>query len=263
MVESNTQLLKFVMIKKIKKLTSRHFPELSRTIYHKVNRIKYRGDEYYCPVCENSFRQFLTGPDDSRKNSKCPGCGSLERQRLLWLYLKNKLQIEKQNLSILNIAPDYAIQTRLKKLKNINYLSIDIDSDLAMEKHDLTNLSFANNSFDSILCYHVLEHVEDDKKAMRELLRVLKPKGWAILQTPIDKTLEKTFEDFTIRSPKEREKVFGQSDHVRIYGLDYIERLGSVGFIVTIDNYVSQLNNEEIHRCLIDKTEEIYFCIKP
>ncbi len=246
----------------IKRFISKYFPELSRNIYHAINKIRYKGDKYFCPVCENSFNQFLSGPDESRKNSKCPGCGSLERQRLLWLYLKNIIQIEKQNIRLLNIAPDYAIQSRLKKLKNINYISIDLESDLAMQKQDLTKLSFADNSFDAILCYHVLEHVEDDNKAMKELFRVLKPGGWAILQTPIEKNREKTFEDFSITSPEDRKKVFGQSDHVRIYGVDYIDRLKNAGFIVKVDHYVNKLDSREIEKNLLDEEEEIYFCIK-
>lgn len=246
----------------IKKFALKYFPDISRNIYHRINLIKYRGNKYYCPVCEKSFNQFLSGPDESRKNSKCPGCGSLERQRLLWLYLKDKIQIEKQNVSLLNIAPDYAIQSRLKRLKNINYLSIDLDSDLAMEKQDLTRLSFTDNSFDAILCYHVLEHVEDDKKAMKELFRVLKPAGWAIIQTPIEKNREKTFEDFSITSPEERKKVFGQSDHVRIYGLDYIDRLKNAGFVVKVDNYINQLDDDEINKYLLDRDEDLYFCTK-
>lgn len=246
----------------IKKFALKYFPDISRNIYHRINLIKYRGNKYYCPVCEKSFNQFLSGPDESRKNSKCPGCGSLERHRLLWLYLKDKIQIEKQNVSLLNIAPDYAIQSRLKRLKNINYLSIDLDSDLAMEKQDLTRLSFTDNSFDAILCYHVLEHVEDDKKAMKELFRVLKPAGWAIIQTPIEKNREKTFEDFSITSPEERKKVFGQSDHVRIYGLDYIDRLKNAGFVVKVDNYINQLDDDEINKYLLDRDEDLYFCTK-
>jgi SAM-dependent methyltransferase len=251
------------MLNKVKKLASKYFPEFSRNVYKQINIRKYRGDKYYCPICENNFRQFLTGPDESRQNSKCPGCGSLERQRLLWLYLKNKLQIEKQNISLLNIAPDYAIQTKLRKLKNINYLSIDLGSDLAMERQDLTKLSFNDNSVDAILCYHVLEHIVDDKKALKELFRVLKSSGWAIIQTPFEKDREKTLEDFSITSPEERKKVFGQNDHVRIYGLDYIERLRGAGFIVNVDNFVSHFNLKEINQYLLDKTEEIYFCSKP
>jgi len=263
MVEPYTQLLNTVMIQMIKKLASKYFPEFSRNIYNRINIRRYGGDKYYCPICENSFKQFLSGPGKSRINSKCPGCGSLERQRLLWLYLKNKLLIEKQNISLLNIAPDYAIQTKFKQLKNINYLSIDLNSNLAMEKQDLTNLKFNDNAFDAILCYHVLEHIVDDKKALEELFRVLKSGGWAIIQTPFEKDRNKTYEDFSITSLEERKKAFGQSDHVRIYGLDYVNKLRDAGFKVNVDNFVSQFNSEEINKYKLDKTEEIYFCTKP
>jgi predicted SAM-dependent methyltransferase len=251
------------MIEKIKKYTSKFFPNVSRNIYYRINVFKYRGDKYFCPICENNFDRFLTGPDKSRQNSKCPGCGSLERQRLLWLYLKNKIQIEKLNIRLLNIAPDYAIQSKLRKLKNINYTSIDLNSDLAIEKQDLTKLNITDNSYDAILCYHVLEHIIDDKKAMKELYRILKPGGWAIIQSPFEKNLEKTFEDFSITSPEDRKKVFGQNDHVRIYGLDYIDRLRNAGFKVILDDFNRELNVKETNKYLLDKDEEIYFCEKP
>ena len=251
------------MYKQIKKLTSKIFPNFSRAIYYRFNIIRYKGNKYFCPVCENGFNKFLPGPDKLRLNSKCPGCGSLERQRLLWLYLKNMVQIDKHNIKLLNIAPDYATQKKMKKLNNLSYVSIDLNSELASEKQDITRLNFSDNSFDAILCYHVLEHVADDKKAMKELFRVLKSEGWAIIQTPYEKNRKITFEDFSITSPKEREEVFGQEDHVRIYGLDYFNRLQDTGFILNVDNYINQLSAEEINKYLLDKEEDICFCIKP
>ena len=248
---------------RIKKIISKSFPNISREVYYKLNLIRYKGDKYFCPVCENSFKEFLPGPDKFRSDSKCLGCGSLERQRLLWLYLKNIVQINKRDIKLLNIAPDYATQKKLKKLKNISYASIDINLELAWEKQDITRLNFSDNSFDVILCYHVLENVADDKKAMKELFRVLKSEGWAIIQTPYEKNRKITFEDFSITSPKEREEVFGQEDHVRIYGLDYFNRLQDAGFILNVDNYINQLSAEEINKYLLDKEEDICFCIKP
>jgi len=131
-----------------------------------------------------------------------------------------------------------------------------------MYREDLTKLSFKDNSFDAILCYHVLEHIEDDKKAILELFRVLKPGGWAILQTPIDGDREHTFEDFTITSAEERNKAFGQSDHVRIYGRDYFLRLRNAGFFVKEDTFVNKFSEFEITKYVLDKNEIIFLCTK-
>ena len=132
-----------------------------------------------------------------------------------------------------------------------------------MQKADITNLEFRDNSFNAILCYHVLEHVEDDRKALGEIFRVLKPDGWAILQSPIDMDREFTFEDFTIKSPNERKEIFGQEDHVRIYGKDYSKRLENAGFIVTEDHFINKATAIEKEKYLLDSEEVIYFCRKP
>lgn len=250
------------MLNQIKKSAHKIFPGFSRKFFYQINSIRYSGNKHFCPICEKGFSGFLVGPDKSRENSKCPGCGSLERQRLLWLYLVNERKIKNEKINLLNIAPDYAIQTKLKKLKNISYTSIDIESELATQKADITNLKFSDNSFDVVLCYHVLEHVGDDQKAISEIFRVLKSDGWAILQSPINENREFTFEDFTVKTPQERKRVFGQEDHVRIYGRDYVRKLEDAGFIVDEDNFVDKFSSTEKERYLLDETEVIYFCRK-
>jgi SAM-dependent methyltransferase len=246
----------------LKNLVVNNFPASSRKVYHSLNRVIYRGENYYCPICERGYSRFLPGPDKVKNNSKCPGCSSLERHRLLWLYLKKKLNILAKEIKLLSVAPDYATQTRLKRLTNIDYTSVDLESPLASHKADLTNLNFDDNIFDGILCYHVLEHIEDDKKAISELYRVLKPGGWAILQSPIDWDREHTLEDFTITSPEARKKAFGQSDHVRIYGKDYFLRLKDAGFIVKEDTFVNKFTADETEKFVLDKDEVIFFCTK-
>jgi len=246
----------------IKYLVRKVFPSFSRKIFYSFNTIRYRGEKYFCPICEKGFSKFLTGPDETRKNSKCPGCGSLERQRLLWLYLVNKLEIKNKKIQLLNIAPDYAMQTELKKLENISYTSVDLDSPLAMKKNDITNLEFKDNYFDAILCYHVLEHVENDRKALSEMLRVLKPSGWAILQSPVEIDRAITFEDNSVTIPQERKRAFGQEDHVRIYGRDYIGRLEDAGFMIKEDGFINSLTNNEKEKYLLDNNEVVYFCTK-
>ncbi|MDP2362954.1 MAG: methyltransferase domain-containing protein [Ignavibacteria bacterium] len=247
---------------KIKKYVDKVFPNFSRKVFYKANSIRYRGDKYFCPICEKGFSKFLTGPDITRKYLKCPGCGSLERQRLLWLYLVNKLEIKNQKINLLNIAPDYATQTALQRLKNIYYYSVDLNSPLAIKKNDITNLEFKDNYFDAIICYHVLEHVENDRKALSEMLRVLKPNGWAILQSPIEIDRATTFEDHTITKPQERKRIFGQEDHVRIYGRDYTTRLEESGFVVKEDDFINNLTQFEKEKYLLNSSEVIYFCTK-
>ncbi|MCW8823302.1 MAG: methyltransferase domain-containing protein [Ignavibacteriaceae bacterium] len=251
------------MYRLLKNLVVKNFPNTSRKVYHTINKFIYRGNNYYCPICERGYSRFLPGPDNIRSNSKCPGCSSLERHRLLWIYLTRELNILTSKLELLSAAPDYATQSKLKNLANIRYSSVDLESPLATYKADLTKLDFNNNSFDAILCYHVLEHIEDDKKAISELYRILKPGGWAILQSPIDTDREKTFEDFTITSSQERKKIFGQEDHVRIYGKDYSLRLKKEDFVVREDDFINKLSESEITKYVLDKNETIFFCKKP
>ncbi|MCW8961760.1 MAG: class I SAM-dependent methyltransferase, partial [Ignavibacteriaceae bacterium] len=148
------------MYRLLKNLVVKNFPNTSRKVYHTINKFIYRGNNYYCPICERGYSRFLPGPDNIRSNSKCPGCSSLERHRLLWIYLTRELNILTSKLELLSVAPDYATQSKLKNLANIRYSSVDLESPLATYKADLTKLDFNNNSFDAILCYHVLEHIE-------------------------------------------------------------------------------------------------------
>jgi len=247
---------------KLKKLIEKISPNFSRKIFYKINSIRFKGDKNYCPLCEKGYSKFLTGPDKSRINSKCPGCGSLERQRLLWLYLTNKLEIKNRKIILLNVAPDYATQIALQRLTNISYTSVDLNSSLATKKNDITNLEFKDSHFDAIICYHVLEHIENDIKALSELHRVLKPGGWAILQSPVDTDRAVTFEDSNVYAPEERKELFGQEDHVRIYGCDYTNRLEEAGFLVNEDIFVKELTDGEKEKYLLDKNEVIYLCTK-
>ncbi len=148
-------------------------------------------------------------------------------------------------------------------MPNLDYVSAGLDSPLAMVKMDITNIAYGDNSFDAILCVHVLEHVMDDQTAMSELFRVLKPGGWAILQSPIDLNRDKTFEDPNIVLPEDRERIFGQNDHVRIYGRDYEDRLAKAGFALKVDSYVKDLGPVLIKKYGLAKDEDIYLCSKP
>jgi SAM-dependent methyltransferase len=181
----------------------------------------------------------------------------------VWLYLKDKTNFFSATLSVLHFAPEPVFARALTSLSNLQYVSGDLNSPLAALKLDITHLPFNTDSFDVILCSHVLEHVYDDVAAMKELYRVLKPGGWAIVQVPIDATLEKTFQDSAIVSPDERQAAYGQYDHVRLYGRDYKDRLERAGFSVHVDNFVRTLSADEVERYGLMSTEDVFFLKKP
>lgn len=232
-----------------------------REMFFTLRSVFYSGQQFICPCCGGHFRKFLPCGVNPRPNAKCPKCGSLERHRLVWLYLKEKTNLFNENLKMLHIAPEILFAKRFSHTPNIDYISADLSSPLAMVKMDITNIEYEENYFDVILCNHVLEHVIDEQKAMKELLRVLKPNGWAILQVPLDSKRDKTFEDPTIVLPEDRERLFGQDDHVRVYGRDYKNRLEKAGFTVKVDSYVRELGSDMVSRYRLPD-EEIYFCTK-
>jgi SAM-dependent methyltransferase len=217
-----------------------------------------KGNSYVDPIDQKSFRTFLPyGYENPRENVLSPSTLSLERHRLLWLFLKNKTEFFSKEYSVLHFAPEQAFHKRFQKLKNLDYVTTDLNSPLADVKADICNLPFEDNSFDVILCNHVLEHIQDDTKAIQELYRVLKPRGWGIFQIPQDLKREKTFEDNSITDKRRRAEIFGQYDHVRIYGRDYFDKLRNVGFVVDEIDYTSSLSEEEIERYRLAKGEII------
>lgn len=193
----------------------------------------------------------------------CPKCNSLQRHRLLWLFLNRRLDLNAKPMKLLHVAPEPLMQAIFAKRPNIVYLSTDFESPLAMERMDLTDIHKADGSFDAILCVHVLEHIPDDHKAMTELLRILKSGGWALLQCPVLWNREHTYEDNSITSPSDRLREFGQEDHVRIYGADYVDRLTAAGFRVERIAYARELGGEAIARYGLDAADDIVLCHKP
>lgn len=217
-----------------------------------------RGSTHTDPIDGKSFRKFLPyGYENQRENVLSPSTLSLERHRLLWLYLKNETDFFSSPQKVLHFAPEQAFYGRFRKLKNLTYTTTDLNSPLADVKADICNLPFEDASFDVILCNHILEHIPDDTKAMQELYRILKPGGWGVFQIPQDLTREATFEDDSITDKKERTKIFGQYDHVRIYGRDYFDKLRSVGFTVEEVDYTSEMATEEIEKYRLAKGEII------
>lgn len=211
-----------------------------------------KGNTFTDPIDGKSFKTFLPyGYGNQRSNVLSPSTLSLERHRLLWLYLKNETDFFTANKKVLHFAPEQCFLKRFKNLKNLDYTTTDLESPIADVKADICNLPFEDNSYDTIFCNHVLEHIADDAKAMQELYRVLKPKGMAILQIPQDLNRAITFEDDSITDKKQRAKIFGQYDHVRIYGLDYFDKLRSIGFKVKEVDYTAKLSAEAIEKyCL-------------
>ena len=203
-----------------------------------------KGNKYTDPIDNKSFRKFLPyGYEVQRQNVLSPSTLSLERHRLLWLYLTNETNFFTSKKKVLHMAPEQCFLSRFKKL-NHEYITADIDSPIADVKADIVNLPFTDNSFDVILCNHLLEHIQDDTKAMKELFRVIKKGGMGIFQVPQDLNRDVTFEDNSITDPKERAKIFGQYDHVRVYGRDYFDKLRSVGFKVEEVNYSQKVSSE-------------------
>ncbi len=217
-----------------------------------------KGSKFTDPIDGKSFKKFLPyGYENPRENVLSPSTLSLERHRLLWLYLVNETDFFTKSHKVLHFAPEQAFHKRFKTLDNIEYTTTDLNSPLAEVKADICNLPFEDNSFDVILCNHVLEHIPDDTKAMQELYRVMKPGGWGIFQIPQDLKREKTFEDDSITDKKERAKIFGQYDHVRIYGRDYFDKLRSIGFTVEEVDYTNVLPKEEVEKYRLAKGEII------
>lgn len=239
-----------------------------------LRQCRYWGPRFQCPFCRSHLRAFQPFGQKSsviweqqivgagyRPQAECPICFSRDRERLLYLFLRTRTSLFHEPARVLHVAPEPQLSALLQPLPHLDYLTADIDGHGVMVQMDITAIDLPSNSFDRILCCHVLEHIPDDRRAMRELWRVLRPGGWAILQVPISPVLEKTFEDPAVVDPDHRRRVFGQSDHVRIYGRDYVARLAAAGFFVRPwdwkeDPHLSRLNHHNRFGLL---PEEILF----
>jgi len=221
-----------------------------------------KGDQVECPVCGSTFKRFLPYGVNSRENVLCPTCLSLERHRLIWLYLQEQSDFLSRNRRLLHVAPEQCFHNRFKKYSHIDYITADLESPLADYHFDLHEIPFEENSFDMILCNHVLEHVTDDRMVMSEILRVLRPGGFAILQVPLEPSRKTTYEDSSITDPRQREKHFGQKDHLRVYGIDYPDRLRECGFSVEERLVAEFFTTEMINRYRLAPDETLYIASK-
>ncbi|MHA7829514.1 MAG: class I SAM-dependent methyltransferase [Flagellimonas sp.] len=237
--------------------------------YRKKRKEKiFKGNIVHCSICHSNYREFGCIGRKKRRNTHCHNCGSLERHRLVWKYIQDKKLID-QPMRLLHFAPERFFYETFSESEEITYFPCDLNPKIydykgrtTVRKADITKIPFEDNSFDFILCNHVLEHIPDDALAMSELYRVMKPNGAGIFQVPIDYDRDKTYEDFSITSKKGRLKAFGRRDHVRWYGNDYKERLANAGFDVVEDDFVNSFSKEEQFKYGFDSSEQIYLCHK-
>jgi len=233
-----------------------------RHVKHAIRVAWYFGNQRHCPVCGKSSRRFRAAGAVPRPEARCVHCGALERHRLLWLYLKQRTDLfDGKPKKVLHVAPESSLEPRFRQLLGDSYLTADLHKPRAQIKMDITDIQLPDQTFDVIYCSHVLEHVVDDRKAMREFHRVLKDDGWAILLVPI--MTDKTFEDPSIVDPAERLKAFGQWDHVRKYGHDYVDRLRESGFNVQIARVDDLARSDDVVAMgLATSAGAIYHCTK-
>ncbi|ALJ01161.1 hypothetical protein DC20_03230 [Rufibacter tibetensis] len=204
----------------------------------------YLGGKVYCPLCETTFRTFLPFGSERRPQALCPRCHTLERHRLLWLYLQEQVKIKERPLMVLHMAPEPILQKRLKNLPNLHYRSADLTSPVAMDLVDIQALPYPTASFDLILCSHVLAHVPNDRQALQELRRVLTPTGQLLLQARLHSHAT-TVENPNAKTPQQRLKAYGQADRFRNYGHDFAQRVAVQGFKVKAVEYANSRTPEE------------------
>lgn len=220
------------------------------------------GNDRFCPVCNKPSKQFRSFGRTNRVDAQCVRCGSLERHRLVWLYFQKKTDLfDQKPKKMLHFAPERCFVPQLTSIIGDGYITADLYADNAMVKMDVTEIRYPDASFDVLYCSHVLEHVVEDRKALREFHRVLKPQGWAMILVPA--IGDKTQEDLSITDPAMRLRLYGQRDHVRLYGLDFADRLRETGFNVTTVAPTDFLTAEDIIRMGITKSAGVlFYCTK-
>jgi SAM-dependent methyltransferase len=223
-------------------------------------KVIFKGKNRHCPICQSDIRSFLKL--HRSHHLWCPICRSLQRHRLAWIFLNSSdVQLYGTPKSFLHIGPEPALSERLQRIYNLKYVSADLNNSKARVKMDICYIPFPPNSFDIIFCSHVLEHVTNDRQAIQEFFRVLKPQGKAFLMVPI--ISQSTFEDLSIHDPFERLRLFGQHDHVRKYGYDFIKRLENANFLVKITTVESLVQYDQMIFWGLNRKENIFICEKP
>ena len=245
------------------RIIPRHYLQHVSHFFLRIFSLFLRGNKFEDPINGKTYRKLLPyGRLKPRENAIAPDSLSLERHRLMWLFLKNKTNFFTDNLKFLHIAPEYCFIKIFKGMKNLDYLTADLISPWADVKMDVHDIPFEENTFDVVICNHVLEHVDDADKVMKEFYRVMKPGGWGIFQVPIDYNNSDTIEDRSVTDPRERERLYWQSDHLRLFGRDYGDKLTAAGFRVTESNFINEIDPKLVERYALDKNEIVYYCQK-
>ncbi len=217
-----------------------------------------RGGEVWCPVCGHEFARFKD--DWNRSNALCWRCGSHERHRAQWLLFDRRPGLLAEATSLLHFAPEWCLRRRFRQLRHLRYVTADLyqpDVDLRL---DLNALELPDGSFDAVICSHVLEHVDNDAVAMRELRRITAPSGWCLVMVPLDLRRERTYEDPAITEPADRERAFWQHDHVRLYGADIVQRLQRAGFDVAVIRPREEFGGRLVCRCRLLEADQMFVC---
>jgi len=218
-------------------------------------RLRHRGDRFHCSCCGSDLRSMQ---DRFGCERVCWACGSMERHRLVSIWFDRNPDLFSSAMSMLHVAPERCLLPRLHAVPRIRYTGGDLGRVFSRLRVDVTRLKFPDASFDAVICNHVLEHVPDDARAMSEIRRVLRPGGWALLLVPdVVEQGDVTDEDQSVRSAEDRLARFGQEDHVRVYGWDYVDRLRAAGFDVEVVRLERELDEETIERCRLAKFGEV------
>lgn len=217
-----------------------HLPRLYRLLWFTERSVLYGGSRFRCIVCDRGMRRWKKDPTNTWE-AICPWCESRARHRRMWLWISRETDLLSEPRRLLHIAPEQGLRERFASADQVTYVTGDLDSPLADVSMDLCAVPFAPDSFDAIVCSHVLEHIPDDGKAMSELARILRPGGWALVMTPF--WPERRTDEDPSASSEERLRRFGQEDHVRTYGGDYIDRLHDAGFDVEFEMYGTKFEN--------------------
>ena len=224
----------------------------------------FRGKGFTDPINGKNYRRFLPyGYIRLRPNALSPGTLSLERHRMLWLYLQSHTSWWNEEKKVLHIAPEQIFYKLFRKNPRWDVTTLDLYSPLADIKADIRQMPLEDQVYDLVFCNHVLEHIPEDRQAMQEIYRVLKPGGTAVLQIPLDSRRQETFEDPGITDPEERTRLFGQYDHVRVYGMDFFDRLQEVGFITEAIAVKDLFTPDEIRQFALDADEILPLAHKP
>jgi SAM-dependent methyltransferase len=225
------------------------------------NLRRWPGHKRYCPLCRSYLAGFKPFGIVPRPEARCPRCGSLERHRLVWLFMQARTNLfDGAPKRMLHVAPESAFSVALARVQGLDRITADLSHQSAMIRMDLSDIPLPDKRFDIIYCSHVLEHIPDDRKAMRELYRVLRTGGWAILQVPVLR--DTTFEDPSVTSPADRLRLFGQEDHVRVYGRDYRDRLTDARFHVVVEDFGATFPPAKRRYFGLMEGEAVYFCRK-